>query len=189
MSSKKKLILIHYGIRCKILFYNFLYLCGILFCLEANCLEDSCSEVNCPNVNDPNTKAYPETLPKNQHYKDLIKNILQIKHECGDLCEPDHIDIVKDIPDDKTFKRLEKATNCDKLWSNSIFDQISNFVFPPQKLPKYVKLHFSRNNSVEILPYYLYDTIDKDHENMKLGKHFINLLVDFMGQTKLFLNL
>ena len=183
MSSKKKLILIHYGIRCKILFYYFLYLCGILYCLEANCLENSCSEVNCSKVNNPNTRAYHETLSKNQHYKELIKTISHIKHECGDLCEPDHIDIAKDIPDDKTFKILGKTTNCDKLWGNSIFDQTSTFVFPPQKLPKYVKRHFSRNNSVEILPYYLYDQIDQKDENMKLGKHFIYLLVDYKGQT------
>ena len=107
------------------------------------------------------------------NYKDLNDTVIQMKEECGDLCVPHSIDIEKDIPVDKTFKRLNKSVNCNKLWGSSIFDQNTNVEFPLQKLPKYLTNYFSQNGQVRILPYYLIDTSNGEDEYMKLGKCYI----------------
>ena len=140
-------------------FLNNVYV--IRSCETINLL-NSCSETDKSGKNNQNTNIKSRLTPIGTQYKLLLETVIQIKEACGNLCDHQFIDIDNDIPNDRTFKRLEKLPQCKKLWSTSIFDQPSNFSFPPRKLPKYLLNYFSRNNLVKILPYYRDDTNVED---------------------------
>ena len=175
MSIKKaKPMLMDSNMEYNKLFYSFIFFGIISNCFEVKCMAEECSGINCSDEVNSNIKTKHAEVTRNQrYYKDLNDTIIQMKEECGDLCEPHSIDIEKDIPVDKTFKRLNKSINCNKLWGSSIFDQNTNVVFLLQKLPKYLTNHFSQNGQVRILPYYLIDTSNGEDEYMKLGKCYI----------------
>ena len=164
----------YFNTEYNMLFHSFIFFGIISNFLEVRCIKEKCSGINCSDEVNSNIRSKYEEVPKyKRYYKDLNDTIIQMKEECGDLCEPHSIDIEKDIPVDKTFKRLNKSIDCNKLWGSSIFDQNSNAVFPLQKLPKYLTKHFSQNGQVKILPYYLIDTSNGDDEYMKSGKCYI----------------
>ena len=158
------------GIIYKIKFYAFLYFVISIKFWTIYCSENSCLEIDCANQIAYDVHAsYPKSLKK-QTYSKFHETILQMKRECGDLCEPTFIDIANDIPDGKTFKKLEKSINCNNLWNDSIFDQPNEFDEPLQILPKYLRDHFSRNGRVKISPHYLVDTTKEDDQFIKWGK-------------------
>ena len=175
MSMKKlRTMLMYFNAEYNMLFYSFIFFGITSNCLEVICMKEECSGIDSSDEVISDIKSTHAEVSRNQRYfKDLNDTIIQMKKECGDLCEPHSIDIEKDIPDDKTFKRLNKSIDCNKLWVSSIFDQNSNAVFPLQKLPKYLTTHFSQNGQVKILPYYLIDTNNGEDEYMKLGKFYI----------------
>ena len=147
-----------------------------------NLVNNKCTGIHCFNgiasdivtlgiKHETKRKCNKEKLPKNRYnYKNLDDTISKIKEDCGDLCELSFIDTKKDIPDDKTFKRLNKTINCAKLWGSSIFDQNSNLTSPLQKLPTYLTKYFSQGDQVGILPYYLIDTNNKEDQYKKFGE-------------------
>ena len=186
MSVKISPLRIYSFIEYGIAFYVFLYFASISDTWGVNLVNNKCTGIHCFNgiASDIKTrheterKRNKEKIPKNQHnYKDLNDTISKIKEDCEDLCELTFIDTKKDIPDAKTFKRLNKTINCAKLWGSSIFDQNNNLTSPLQKLPKYLTKHFSRNNNVKILPYYLNDTNNKEDKYKKLGECLIFLCI------------
>ena len=162
---------LNFGLTYKIIFNEFLYIVFFINVWKIYFSENK-SSLDIERVyqidNDLDMK-YPKSLKK-QNYRKLHDTILQMKKECGDLCEPDFIDIEKDIPDDKTFKRLKKSINCDNLWNDSIFDQSNDFDVPLQILPKYLRNYFTQNGRVKISPHYLVDTSKGDDQFRKWGE-------------------
>ena len=103
-------------------------------------------------------------------YKDLLKNIIKIKDQCGSLCRFDYDNKFKETSSGKTFRALKKDVKCNALWNNSIFDQPSTIKFPIQKLPSYLLQYFNHNGRVKILPDYRDDTNTENHKTNRWGK-------------------
>ena len=103
-------------------------------------------------------------------YANLFNNIIQIRNQCGSLCNFDYGDDFEEVPFGKTFRPINKTVKCDDLWNNSFFDQPSTIKFPIQKLPAYLLPYFNHNGRVKILSHYIDDTNTEDHETNRWGK-------------------
>ena len=80
----------------------------------------------------------------------------------GSLCNIDPSSY-QPISDDSKFYYvpIQKNVNCQRLWSNSIFDEKTKFTNAPQKIPKYLRRYFTHNSSlVDIKPFYFDETTD-----------------------------
>ena len=101
------------------------------------------------NENENNSKT------KHHLYKDIENKINAIKQKCGTLCEINTSSYEPLLEDSKTiYRAIKKEVNCKDLWNSSIFDETSNFEQAIQKLPVYLRQHFSYNNMVDIKPHY-----------------------------------
>lgn len=117
----------------------------------------------------PESKIFePKEMP--MKYKDLLRNIIKIKNQCGGLCRFDYSGEFKEISSGKTFRALKKEVKCNDLWNNSIFDQPSTIKFPIQKLPSYLIQYFNHNGRVKILPDYRDDTNTENDKTNRWGK-------------------
>ena len=158
--------------------YIFIYMC-LIFAIE---LFGKCNGIQ--NQNETNDTSrnlameyfanHPESKTCQQKsiqikYKDLLTNIIQIRNQCGSLCNFNYGDDFE-VPLGKTFRAINKTVKCDCLWNNSFFDQPSTIKFPIQKIPAYFLPYFNHNGRVKILSDYRDDINTENHKTNRWGK-------------------
>ena len=104
-------------------------------------------------------------------YKDLETRIMDIKKQCGKLCETD-LPTSKLVTKGRYYDHLKVEIDCHGLWNTSIFDEPSKFQHAPQTLPSYIKKDFSYKNQVPIHSYYFDNRVEeeRDRDNASWGK-------------------
>ena len=103
-------------------------------------------------------------------YKELLRDVINIKNQCGSLCRFDYADELKVNSSGKTFRALQKEVKCNDLWNNSIFGLPSTIKFPIQKLPSYLIQYFNHNGRVKFLPDYRDGTNTENGRTNRWGK-------------------
>ena len=108
--------------------------------------------------NDPSIDQCISSTKEHREYKNLKNQIMDIQNQCGELCGSSQS---RSVTKGQYYDRLEVDMNCNNLWNTSIFDVPSKFDRAVQKLPSYIKLHFSYSNKVPIHSYY-FDNLVKE---------------------------
>jgi hypothetical protein len=142
-----------------------------------------CENTKSENKDAPTIEQCSSPTSDDKAYKNLETRILDIKKQCGKLCEID-LPTSKRVTKGRYYDQLEVEINCHALWNTSIFDEPSKFHHAPQKLPSYIKKDFSYQNQVPIHSYYFDNQVEeeRDQDNANWGKwqnklHFISLVI------------
>ena len=98
-----------------------------------------------------------------KNYERMIKRILDIKDQCGDLCADD-LSTSSSIISNKGgffYDYVQTNVDCKALWNTTLLDEPSRFPRAIQRVPTYLKKYFSYNNKVSIKPYYFDNIVEE----------------------------
>ena len=116
-------------------------------------------------------------LTNKEIYENLKKSLKAIKESCGEICDQ----TITGEPGEY-FDHIKKNVNCQAIFSDPNVDRVSEFEFPPHRIPKWLVPEYNFGGKVQMSNYYRDDT-KVDERNAVVANRWTKKVIDWIEGT------
>ena len=118
-----------------------------------------------------------DKLTNKEIYENLKKSLKAIKESCGEICDQ----TITGKPGEY-FDHIKKNVDCQAIFSDSDVDRVSEFEFPPHRIPKWLLPEYNYGGKVQVSNYYRDDTKVDERKNVVTNR-WTQKVIDWIEET------